>query len=164
MRYTALGALNMDWPADKMHIYSSTTGGEKSSSSSPSRPASVTEPAPKTACQGGKHQSALKTMNSPFVAVFDCDHVPTRSFLQMTVGWFLRDPKLAMLQTPHYFYSPDPFERNLEQFHVIPNEGELFYGVVQDGNDFWNATFFCGSCAVLRRTRSMRWAALPLRR
>jgi GT2 family glycosyltransferase len=22
---------------------------------------------------------------------------------------------------------------------------------VQDGNDFWNATFFCGSCAVLRR-------------
>ena len=24
--------------------------------------------------------------------------------------------------------------------------------VVQDGNDFWNATFFCGSCAVLRRS------------
>jgi len=57
-----------------------------------------------------------------------------------------------MLQTPHHFYSPDPFERNLGQFRIIPNEGELFYGIVQDGNDFWNATFFCGSCAVLRRT------------
>ena len=34
----------------------------------------------------------------------------------------------------------------------MPNEGELFYGIVQDGNDLWNATFFCGSCAVLRRT------------
>ena len=56
-----------------------------------------------------------------------------------------------MLQTPHHFYSPDPFERNLGQFRVIPNEGELFYGIVQDGNDFWNAAFFCGSCAVLRR-------------
>ena len=56
-----------------------------------------------------------------------------------------------MLQTPHHFYSPDPFERNLGQFRMIPNEGELFYGIVQDGNDFWNATFFCGSCAVLRR-------------
>ena len=67
------------------------------------------------------------------------------------MGWFLRDRKLAMLQTPHYFYSPDPFERNLGQFHATPNEGELFYGVVQDGNDFWNATFFCGSCAVIRR-------------
>ena len=91
-------------------------------------------------------------MTSPYVAIFDCDHVPTRSFLQMTMGWFLRDKKLAMLQTPHHFYSPDPFERNLEQFRIIPNEGELFYGIVQDGNDFWNATFFCGSCAVLRRT------------
>ena len=90
-------------------------------------------------------------MNSPYVAIFDCDHVPTRSFLQMTMGWLLRDPKLAMLQTPHHFYSPDPFERNLGQFRIIPNEGELFYGIVQDGNDFWNATFFCGSCAVLRR-------------
>ncbi len=74
----------------------------------------------------------------------------------MTVGWFLRDRKLAMLQTPHHFYSPDPFERNLGQFRVIPNEGELFYGVVQDGNDFWNATFFCGSCAVLRRSGARR--------
>ena len=72
--------------------------------------------------------------------------------MQVTVGWFLRDRKLAMLQTPHHFYSPDPFERNLGQFRTIPNEGELFYGIVQDGNDFWNATFFCGSCAVIRRT------------
>ena len=36
----------------------------------------------------------------------------------------------------------------------MPPEGDLFYGLVQDGNDFWNATFFCGSCAVLRRTRA----------
>ena len=69
----------------------------------------------------------------------------------MTIGWFLADRKLGMLQTPHHFYSPDPFERNLGTYGRVPNEGELFYGLVQDGNDFWNATFFCGSCAVLRR-------------
>ncbi len=92
-------------------------------------------------------------MNSPYVAIFDCDHVPTRSFLQMTMGWFLRDPKLAMLQTPHHFYSPDPFERNLGQFRVIPNEGELFYGIVQDGNDFWNAIVFL---RLLRRAAPYR--------
>ena len=34
----------------------------------------------------------------------------------------------------------------------MPNEGELFYGIIQDTNDLWNATFFCGSCALLRRT------------
>ena len=65
---------------------------------------------------------------------------------------FVRDKKQRKAQTPHHFYSPDPFERNLKQFHIIPNEGELFYGVVQDGNDFWNASFFCGSCAILRRS------------
>ena len=69
------------------------------------------------------------------------------------MGWFLRDRKLGMLQTPHHFYSPDPFERNLDQFRVIPNEGELFYGIVQDGNDFWNATFFL---RLLRRAAPHR--------
>ncbi|MFZ1871642.1 MAG: glycosyltransferase family 2 protein, partial [Chania sp.] len=56
------------------------------------------------------------------------------------------------IQTPHYFYSPDPFERNLSEASKVPNEGALFYGPVQQGNDNWNATFFCGSCAVIRRT------------
>ena len=70
----------------------------------------------------------------------------------MTVGWFLQDPNLALVQTPHHFLSPDPFERNLGTFRNRPNEGELFYGLIQDGNDMWNAAFFCGSCAILRRS------------
>ena len=152
VRYTALGSLTMDWPADKMHIYILDDGRRKEFEQFAFE-AGIgykTRPDNKHA-KAGNINTALKSLSSPYVAIFDCDHVPTRSFLQMTMGWFLRDSKLAMLQTPHHFYSPDPFERNLQQFRVIPNEGELFYGIVQDGNDFWNATFFCGSCAVLRR-------------
>jgi cellulose synthase (UDP-forming) len=51
----------------------------------------------------------------------------------------------------HHFFSPDPFERNFDTFRRVPNEGSLFYGLIQDGNDLWNATFFCGSCAVIKR-------------
>ncbi len=80
--------------------------------------------------------------------MFDCDHIPTRAFLQMTIGWLVADPRLAMVQTPHHFYSPDPFQRNLAAGTRVPAEGNMFYGLVQDGNDFWNAAFFCGSCAV----------------
>ncbi len=152
VRYTALGALNMDWPADKLHVYILDDGRRKEFEQFAFE-AGIgysTRPDNKHA-KAGNINAALKTMTRRCVAIFDSDHVPTRSFLQMTVGWFLRDPKLAMLQTPHHFYSPDPFERNLGQFRIIPNEGELFYGIVQDGNDFWNAAFFCGSCAVLRR-------------
>jgi len=153
VRYTALGALNIDWPAEKLHIYILDDGRRKEFEEFAFEAGIGYRTRPNNEhAKAGNINTALQTMSSPYVAIFDCDHVPTRSFLQMTMGWFLRDQKLGMLQTPHHFYSPDPFERNLGQFHIIPNEGELFYGVVQDGNDFWNATFFCGSCAVLRRS------------
>src|SRR5580692_10332522 len=153
VRYTALGALNMDWPADKMHVYILDDGRRKEFEQFAFEAGIGYKIRPDNFhAKAGNINTALKSLNSPYVAIFDCDHVPTRSFLQMTIGWFIRDRNLAMLQTPHHFYSPDPFERNLGQFHVIPNENELFYGIVQDGNDFWNATFFCGSCAVLRRS------------
>ena len=153
VRSTVFAAINVDYPPEKLHVYVCDDG----------RRAEF-----RTFCneieigyivrkdnlhaKAGNINHALQLMSSPYVAIFDCDHVPTRSFLQMTMGWFFRDGRLGLVQTPHYFYSPDPFERNLSQFKVIPNEGELFYGVLQDGNDLWNATFFCGSCAVLRRT------------
>jgi cellulose synthase (UDP-forming) len=152
VRFTAFGALNMDWPADKLHIYILDDGGRKEFEQFAFEAGIGYRTRPDNQfAKAGNINAALKTTASPLVAVFDSDHVPTRSFLQMTIGWFLRDPKLAVMQTPHHFYSPDPFERNLKQFHIIPSEGELFYGVVQDGNDFWNSSFFCGSCAVLRR-------------
>ena len=152
VRYTALGALNMDWPAAKLHVYL-LDDGRRPEFEQFARDAGIgyrTRPDNKYA-KAGNINAALKTVHSPLIAIFDSDHVPTRSFLQMTVGWFMRDRRLAVMQTPHHFYSPDPFERNLGQFRIIPNEGELFYGIVQDGNDFWNSAFFCGSCAVLRR-------------
>ena len=152
VRFTALGALNMDWPAEKLHVYI-LDDGRRPDFEQVAFDAGIgyrTRPDNKHA-KAGNINAALESTHSPLIAIFDSDHVPTRSFLQMTVGWFLRDPRLAVMQTPHHFYSPDPFERNLGQFRVIPNEGELFYGVVQDGNDFWNSAFFCGSCAVLSR-------------
>ncbi|OWG02876.1 cellulose synthase catalytic subunit (UDP-forming), partial [Klebsiella pneumoniae] len=101
--------------------------------------------------KAGNLNHALTLTQGELICVFDCDHVATRVFLQATVGGFLKDPMLALVQTPHYFYSPDPFERNLSVGRNIPNEGMLFYGPIQQGNDNWNATFFCGSCAVIRR-------------
>lgn len=153
VRHTALAALNIDWPVDKLHVYILDDGKREDFRlfAQQAGIGYITREGNKGA-KAGNINNALSQVHSPYVAIFDCDHVPTRSFLQVTMGWFLRDQKLALLQTPHHFYSPDPFERNLDQFRAVPNEEELFYGVVQDGNDFWNATFFCGSCAVLRRT------------
>lgn len=49
--------------------------------------------------KAGNINNALKYAKGEFVSIFDCDHVPTRSFLQMTMGWFLKEKQLAMMQT-----------------------------------------------------------------
>jgi cellulose synthase (UDP-forming) len=85
------------------------------------------------------------------ILILDCDHVPTRDFLQSTVGFFLEDERLFLVQTPHFFINPTPVEKNLDTHGRSPNENEMFYGAVQLGLDFWNASFFCGSAALLRR-------------
>ncbi|ROT45381.1 cellulose synthase catalytic subunit (UDP-forming) [Pusillimonas sp. NJUB218] len=153
VRQTVYAALAMDWPAEKLNVYLLDDG----------RRETFRELCEDVGCgymtrdnnrhaKAGNLNAALAQTNGEFVAIFDCDHIPTRSFLQLTMGWFLRDSKLSMVQTPHHFFSPDPFERNLNTFQSVPNEGNLFYGVVQEGNDLWNASFFCGSCAILRRS------------
>lgn len=153
VRPTVLAALAIDWPRDKLKIYILDDGrrDEFRAFAESVGVAHVTRDNNFHA-KAGNINAALPNTDGEFIAIFDCDHIPARSFLQMTMGWFLRDPKLGMLQTPHHFLSPDPFERNLGTFRRVPNEGELFYGLIQDGNDLWNATFFCGSCAVTRRS------------
>jgi cellulose synthase (UDP-forming) len=149
---TVLAAQSIDWPRDKLKIYLLDDGrraefrdfAERAGVEYMIRPDNFH-------AKAGNLNHALKKTSGDIIAIFDCDHLPTRSFLQMTVGWMLRDPNCAMLQTPHHFFSPDPFERNLHMFRRVPNEGTLFYGLMQDGNDLWNATFFCGSCALIRR-------------
>jgi cellulose synthase (UDP-forming) len=153
VRHTVWAAMNLDWPAELCRVYILDDGRREEFRKFAEEAGCgyVTRTSNEHA-KAGNINAALSKTTGQFVAIFDCDHVPTRSFLQMTMGWFIKDERLAMVQTPHYFYSPDPFERNLNLFRKMPNEGELFYGLVQDGNDLWNATFFCGSCAVLRRT------------
>lgn len=153
VRQTIITALSQDWPKDKYKIYVLDDGNrpEFGAFCKEVGVGYITRNNNRHAKAGNINQ-ALPQTQGEFIAIFDCDHVPTRSFLQICMGWFQRDSNLAMLQTPHVFFSPDPLEQNLDVFNKVPNEGQLFYGLTQDGNDLWNATFFCGSCAVLRRS------------
>jgi cellulose synthase (UDP-forming) len=149
---TVYAAIGIDWPRDKLNVYLLDDGRREEFRrfAAEAGIGYIIRPDNRHAKAGNLNHALTKT-DGEYIAIFDCDHIPTRSFLQTTMGWFVRDAKLALLQTPHHFFSPDPFERNLGLFRRMPNEGELFYGVIQDGNDLWNATFFCGSCAVIKR-------------
>ncbi|MFS2153885.1 UDP-forming cellulose synthase catalytic subunit [Rhizobium sp. Rhizsp42] len=101
--------------------------------------------------KAGNLNSGLSRTSGDLVVVFDADHAPERAFLQETVGYFSKDPNLFLVQTPHFFANADPIEHNLDTFTTMPSENEMFYGKIQKGLDRWNASFFCGSAAVLRR-------------
>ena len=153
VRATVLAAMAMDWPHDKLQVYVLDDGRRQEFRDFAESCGAGYIIRPDNAhAKAGNLNHAMTLTDGEFIAVFDCDHVPTRAFMQLTVGWLVREPQMAFIQTPHHFYSPDPFQRNLAAGTRVPPEGNLFYGLVQDGNDFWNATFFCGSCAVIRRT------------
>lgn len=102
--------------------------------------------------KAGNINASFAKIKGDLVAILDADHVPSSDFLRKTVGFFVKDPGMALVQTPHFFLNPDPVEYNLKTFPRMPSENELFYRNIQPGLDRWNAAFFCGSAALLRRS------------
>lgn len=152
VRPTTLAALSIDWPVDKLNVYILDDGKRPEFKEFAEEiGVGYLARSDNNHAKAGNMNSAMRYTDGEYIAIFDCDHVPARSFLQMTMGQFLKDSKVCLVQTPHHFFSADPFERNLNNHSQIPNENMLFYGLIQDGNDMWDATFFCGSCAVLKR-------------
>ena len=101
--------------------------------------------------KAGNLNHGLACSSGDYVLILDCDHVPVQTFLKETIGFF-KDPKVAFVQTPHVFYNPDVFQRNLRLEREIANEQELFFRVIQPGRDNDNASFYAGSGGIFRRS------------
>lgn len=168
---TLAAAANLDYPEDKLNVYLCDDGGtdQKCNDENPAKARQARERrrdmqklcqdmgvhyvtrARNEHAKAGNMNSAMKHSNGDLIVVFDADHAPVRTFLQKTVGYYQRDPKLFLVQTPHFFMNPDPVEKNLSTFRIMPSENEMFYSIIQRGLDKWDGTFFCGSGAVLSR-------------
>jgi cellulose synthase (UDP-forming) len=102
--------------------------------------------------KAGNLNYALTHSSGEFIAIFDADHAPQRHFLERTLGYFA-DHRVAFVQTPQDFYNLDSYQhRRQGHGRRIWTEQSLFFRIIQRGKDYWNAAFFCGSCAVLRRS------------
>lgn len=98
--------------------------------------------------KAGNLNNALARTQGEFLLVLDADQIPDPVILDHTLGYF-RDPEVAMVQTPQWF-------SNVTGSDPLGSQAPLFYGPIQQGKDGWNAAFFCGSNAVLRREALMR--------
>lgn len=168
---TLAAAKSMNYPKEKLTVYLLDDGGsdqkcqqenKEKAKEAQARRAALTQLANDLGCiyltraknvhaKAGNMNSALPRSRGRLIAIFDADHAPMRQFLRETVSYYLDDPKLFLVQTPHFFTNPDPIEKNLATFSHMPSENEMFYGTIQKGLDKWNAAFFCGSAALISR-------------
>lgn len=168
---TIAGACNMDYPTHKKVIWLLDDGGTEqkrnqsdkaAAQSAQERYESLQRLCDKfgihyltreknEAAKAGNLNNGLEYSEGSLVAVFDADHIPAPNYLRETVGYFLREEKLFLVQTPHFFRNADPIERNLGLSGKVPSENDMFYGVIQRGLDRWDGSFFCGSAALLSR-------------
>ena len=163
VRKTTLCALAIDYPDDKKRVYVLDDGRAEKYKARREELRQMCEELGATMlvrdnndhAKAGNINTAFKVTEGDLVLILDCDHMPVKDFLMNVVGFFF-NPKVAFVQTPHWFYNPDPFERNLLTQGKIPVGNELFYKVLQKGNDFWNAAFFCGSAAVIRKEYALQ--------
>ena len=102
--------------------------------------------------KSGNLNFAISQTRGEFILQLDADHVPHPSIIHRMLGYF-DDPKMAIVQAPQDFYNVDSFT------HVVNDEGRrlweenrIFFCLIQPGRDNWNASFFCGSCGIIRRS------------
>lgn len=172
LQTTLIAATQLRYPVQKLHVYVLDDGGthEKLHQSDPARSQAALLRAQRikdissrygahyltrqrnSHAKAGNLNDALHLTEGKFIVVLDCDHVPAADFIEKTLGFFLEDEKLFLVQTAHNFVTPDPLERNLLAHAQSPSENEKFYHAIMPGLDYWGAAFFCGSAAMLRRS------------
>ncbi|HSW40941.1 MAG TPA: glycosyltransferase [Patescibacteria group bacterium] len=99
--------------------------------------------------KAGNLNHALTVVEADVVAVLDADHVPTADFLLATLPYF-DDPQIAFVQTPQDFYNLDSFEHQRRGDGQVFNEEAVFYRVIAPAKNRWQASFWCGTCALVR--------------
>jgi len=147
LRLTVEAALAIDWPQLKVHLLDDGARPEMRALCAEVGCGYITrgeewEGKPRHA-KAGNVNNALMETEGEFILILDADQIPDPRIVRSIIGYF-RDPRLAFVQTPQHFY-------NLPPGDPFGTDAPLFYGPIMQGKDGWDAAFFCGSNAILRR-------------
>lgn len=113
----ASAVLALEWPAAKLKIYLVDDRPQ----------AEIKEFAKKTGLnhlvlndaprdEAGIINWAASRTEGSLIAVFQYDQLPSPGFLTKAVGWFIKDPKLGIIQTPLHFLAPKAVDDRLGIF------------------------------------------------
>ena len=133
--------------------------------------------------KAGNLRHAMEQTSGDFIVIFDADTRPFPTLLEHTLGYF-RDPKMAWVQTPQWFYDlpegvtlTDRLSRRLGTVGGLVgqavecvvgeirigkdpfvNDAEMFYQVILRRRNRANAAFCCGAGSIHRREAVMEAA------
>ncbi|MDB5578330.1 MAG: glycosyl transferase, family 2 [Bradyrhizobium sp.] len=98
--------------------------------------------------------------NAPVILVLDADFAPHRDFLKRSVG-LLSNPDVAVVQTPQFYYNPDPIQHNLLAAQSWVDDQRFFFDIFQPAKDAWGCAFCVGTSFVVRRDRLNEIGGFP---
>ncbi len=98
------------------------------------------------ASKAGAVNEFIRTMDEPFVAIFDADQRPMPHFLTEVVPLILADERIAYVQTPQLYanFSESTLAKGAAMQHSI------FYEIVCEAKQATGAAFCCGTNVLLR--------------
>ena len=149
VKKTIIGALNIDYPNHQVYVLDD---GKRDwlKKLSADLGANYIRRENNENAKAGNMNHALTLTKGEYVAIFDADFIPFSNFLKRTIGFF-KDKKIAMVQTPQFFYNHDPIEFNSQIFQDLGDEQRLWFDDIIVTRDFYNVATSCGSCSVVRR-------------
>jgi cellulose synthase (UDP-forming) len=149
---TIIGAAAIDWPAAKLNLWVLDDGKREwlSTYCAERKIGYLTRPDNSHAKAGNINAAILRT-GAEFFAIFDADFIPQRQIFYRMIGFFA-NPRIGIVQTPHYFFNHDPMQANLALRRTLPGDQSLFFDEIMPGRDGWDCAFCCGSNSITRRS------------
>jgi len=149
LRRTVMGCQAMDYPDKTVYLLDDTHRPEIRALAAELGCEYLTRPDNRHAKAGNLNHAIAQSWGE-LIVCFDADFIPTRNFLQRTVGFF-QDPQVGLVQTPQSFYNPDPIARNLGLEGILTPDEEVFYRQIQPMRDGVGGVVCSGTSFVVRR-------------
>lgn len=100
--------------------------------------------------KAGNLNQGLALSKAELLLLLDCDHMPQANFIERTAGYF-DDSKVGIVQTPQTYYNRSSFLYREKGRGRQWSEQGMFYECIQPAKNHYNAAFFVGTSALLRR-------------
>ncbi|MEW6496872.1 MAG: glycosyltransferase [Cyanobacteriota bacterium] len=150
LRRTIIGCQAIDYPEKTIYVLDDTQRPEIQQLATELGCEYIRRPDNRHAKAGNLNHALTKTCGE-LIAIFDADFIPTKNFLNRTVGFF-QNPTIGLVQTPQSFYNTDPIAHNLGLEDILTPEEEVFYRQIQPIRDGVGGVICSGTSFVVRRS------------